>query len=681
MRVRTPAALVKFIARAAMNAAGFGIVGDFAIDVLPNMARDVWAWWGKDRSEAERRADLESLAQMPAGEIRREAEAAVAEVAAAQPPAVKAALTTYLTQLPESVRQSLRRPSDPDGRTAPPGLALKDAKDLLLYMPTALPRFKPGDRPLAGVVWVLTELLGIGGFGEVWKAHNRHAPPRAPPVALKFCLDPLAKDRLLRHEAAILNHLMRRGKHPGIVQLLHTYLRTDPPCLEYEYVEGGNLASWMRERRGSQGGLPPEHVIALMRQLAGIVGYAHQLEPPVVHRDLKPANILVQLTPNGEISLKVADFGIGGIVSGRALQESRSSALGGLSLTSAVRGAWTPLYSSPQQMGGDPPDPRDDVYSLGVIWYQLLTGNVAAGAPLAPGDLLWAKPHLKRGMTVAQACLLASCLEAFAERRPANADVLLQKMNQLDRAARPVAPSASAPPPSPGPEKRIRNSIGMSLVLILPGRFRMGSPKQDNEYQHEVEISQAFYMSRYPVTKGAFAAFVQETGHANPWAGPSDHHPVVNVDWTDAVAFCRWLTEKERKEYRLPTEAEWEYCCRAGTTTAFSFGDDPSELSWYGWYAGNSGGVTHKAGEKKPNDWGLYDMHGNVWEWCRDWYDKDYYRTGPRKDPQGPLAGLCRVIRGGSISNPPRRCRAARRFGTAPSFHYHSLGFRVVRVL
>src|SRR5262249_6169041 len=202
-------------------------------------------------------------------------------------------------------RRPAPRPADPSGRTVPPSLVLLRPEDLLTLLPARPPRFKAGDRPLSGVDWELVELLGVGGFGEVWKAHNPYFDG-VPPVALKFCLDPAARERLLKHEAAILNHVMRQGRHEGIVLLQHTYLSADPPCLEYEFVEGGDLTGLLLESKESRTGLPPVEAARVVHRLATIVGFAHRLKPPIVHRDLKPANILVQRGVGGTSVLRVS---------------------------------------------------------------------------------------------------------------------------------------------------------------------------------------------------------------------------------------------------------------------------------------------------------------------------------------------------------------------------------------
>jgi formylglycine-generating enzyme required for sulfatase activity len=256
-----------------------------------------------------------------------------------------------------------------------------------------------------------------------------------------------------------------------------------------------------------------------------------------------------------------------------------------------------------------------------------------------------------------------------------------------------------------GPNSPPPNSIDMKLEPIPAGKFQMGSPKgeegrDDNEAPlHEVEITQPFYMGKYAVTRGQFRLFIQDEkyhggkqyktdaekdGAAFTWENPrfmqTDEHPVVYVSWNDAVAFCEWLSQKEGKKYRLPTEAEWEYSCRAGTTTRYGFGDVESQLKDYAWYDKNSDRGTHSVGKKKANARGLYDMHGNVRQWCQDWYDKDYYTNRARQDPQGPGAGTDRVARGSSWSSEPRNCRAARRMGHKPDGRDNDLGFRVVRV-
>ncbi len=242
----------------------------------------------------------------------------------------------------------------------------------------------------------------------------------------------------------------------------------------------------------------------------------------------------------------------------------------------------------------------------------------------------------------------------------------------------------------------------------------MGSPENEpgreadkESSQHEVAITKPFYMGKYEVTMAQFRAFVDATKYKTEaekggnkgwgwnhgwkelpgvnWKMPNfpqeDNHPVCLVSWNDAQAFVSWAAKSTGKTVRLPSEAEWEYACRATTTTRYYAGQDEQELDKAGWFDGNSGRATHPVGQKAPNAWGLYDMHGNVWQCCEDRAQKDYYKDSPLADPQGgPVAGKDRVLRGGSWSNLPALCRSAHRLFYDPTHRGTSYGFRLVVV-
>ncbi len=392
------------------------------------------------------RALVEAAARASPEEVKQEAADVVAEVAADQPKDVQLKLMTYLAGVPAAIRQSLKRPVDPSGKTIPPSFVLNRPEDLLALLPTHLPRFQPGDRPPGIGDWELVDLLGTGGFGEVWKARHLHFDGIAP-VALKFCLDPAARDRLLKHEAVVLNQVMRQGRHTGIVPLLDASLSSDPPCLKYEYIEGGDLAGLIRDWP-SDGRPRWETATRLVLQLAQVVGFAHRLSPPIVHRDLKPANVLLQRTPAGDFVLRVTDFGIGGVAALPALEQARQgTTTRGDLLGTALRGSHTPLYASPQQMRGEPPDPRDDVHALGVIWYQLLTGDLNSGPPTG----LWADELEEMGVGRDLVRLLGACV-GKPEKRPKDAAELAELLTA--RLAPPEPPPkveklAPKPPPPP----------------------------------------------------------------------------------------------------------------------------------------------------------------------------------------------------------------------------------------
>jgi TPR repeat protein len=422
--MEAPVALLKFIAKASLSAVGAGVVADF-VEVLPDIARDVWSWWGKDKNDAQRRAEIQELAGLPPPEARKAVDQAVAEVASDQPAAVRAQLANFVGMVPGAVHLSLRRPDDPRGVTVPANLPLQRAEDLIPFLPQRMPRFKPGDRPLVGVDRELVKLLGVGGFGEVWRARNPHFPD-LPNVALKFCLDPTAREQLLRHEAALLARVMKQGALPGIVPLRQTYLSAETPCLEYDFIEGGDLASAIYAYRERNGPLEPGMATKIVLKLARSVGQLHQLSPPIVHRDLKPANVLARQKDKGTEFL-ITDFGIGGLVASQSLEQTRQGTTSHPMMT-ALHGAHTPLYASPQQKRGDPPDPRDDVHALGILWYQLLIGDFSQGAP-AGGR--WRQALLQRGLIEPLLLLLESCFETEAEHRPANAAVLAGQIQAI----------------------------------------------------------------------------------------------------------------------------------------------------------------------------------------------------------------------------------------------------------
>jgi formylglycine-generating enzyme required for sulfatase activity len=226
---------------------------------------------------------------------------------------------------------------------------------------------------------------------------------------------------------------------------------------------------------------------------------------------------------------------------------------------------------------------------------------------------------------------------------------------------------------------RLTNSVGMEFVLIPAGAFTMGAIDSYSDEQpiRTVRISRPFYLGKYEVTQAQWKAVMGYNPSA--WRGQRNL-PVEQVSWEDVQEFLRRLnTEEGRTRYRLPTEAEWEYAARAGTTTAYSFGNDVSRLDEYAWYGGNAAHSSHPVGQLKPNTWGLHDMHGNVWEWVHDWYET--YPTGTVTDPQGPAAGVSRVFRGGGRSNVAWRCRSSSRGYRPPESRLDAVGFRVLRTV
>lgn len=247
--------------------------------------------------------------------------------------------------------------------------------------------------------------------------------------------------------------------------------------------------------------------------------------------------------------------------------------------------------------------------------------------------------------------------------------------------------------------------VGMELVYVAPGSFQMGSSDGDAYYHekpvHTVRVTKGFWVGQTEVTNGQYQHFAKRSGYHGSKDADSNYlkhfrggsnmptgckHPVCWVSWHNAVAFSCWLTKQECKAgrlacgyvYRLPTEAEWEYAARGGTQSRGYKYSGSNDLDAVGWYSCNSGGTTHPVGGKEANELGLHDMSGNVWEWCRDWYDENYYAQSPAIDPAGPSTGETRVLRGGSWLLGRERCRCADRHWCSPEFTRNHRGFRVV---
>jgi serine/threonine protein kinase len=444
-------ALFECVAQAVMGKGVRGLVefvpgGSYLFDVIG----DAYKLLRERRKAAELRAEIEKVAAASAEEAKRAAEEAVRKVTAAAPAESPAAVSSedritlelYLSQIPGCVRQSMKRADDPSGKSVPADFALNGPEDLAKILPHRVPQFRPGADLPGRSGWRLDELLGAGGFGEVWLARHTFIPNRRG--AVKFCTDPLARAKLVSHEGKVIARVMAQGEHPNVVGLLDAVLDGDAPWLMYEYVGGGNLTDLIHRWQALPAAERQAHVVAAIHQLASAVGAFHRLSPPIVHRDLKPSNILVS---NPHAVLRITDFGIGGV----AVEYMRTHHPRGLSLMSgwletSLRGSYTPLYASPQQRAGSPPDPRDDVHALGVIGYQMATGRLDQ----APG-IDAAEDLREAGASDGLIALLSRCVAQKPERRPKDAGEFAEKLAELLGTAAPPRPAAAANPPPPLP--------------------------------------------------------------------------------------------------------------------------------------------------------------------------------------------------------------------------------------
>jgi formylglycine-generating enzyme required for sulfatase activity len=543
----------------------------------------------------------------------------------------------------------------------------------------------------------LVRKLGEGGFGEVWKAQG----PGGIAVALKFIGLGDDAGTIELHALEVIKDI----RHPHLVGLFGAWQQEGQLIIAMELADGTLADRLSAAQREGLAGIPLPELLEYLREAAK--GLDHLNTINIQHQDVKPQNLL--LVGGG---VKVADFGLAKLMVH--------------TVTSKSHGSLSVAYAPPEFH--DRKTTRwSDQYSLAVSYCQLRGGRlpfdgtpvqVMIGHVMHPPDLTMLpaaeRPAVAKALAKEPKDRWPSC-RAFVDAlaRPAvpgeahderqfsvelpcpkvNAEVVLKVEAHDERQFSVEVTRATTAPPG----REFTNTLGMKLVRLEPGTFPMGSPEtdkdardRDNEKpQHEVEITRPFYMAVHTVTVGQFRQFVEDkkyrteaerAGDASTWKMPgweqTDRYPVVCVSWNDALAFCEWLSQKEGRTYELPLEAEWEYACRAGTRTRYFFGDDAGKLREYAWYGENANEKAHEVGTKKPNDWGLYDMHGNVNQWCIDGkrkYDKEYI-----KDPKGPLDGARHVLRGGDWDDYRRYCRAACSYDTGAGYRSHVIGFRVV---
>ena len=313
------------------------------------------------------------------------------------------------------------------------------------------------------------------------------------------------------------------------------------------------------------------------------------------------------------------------------------------------------------------------------------SGPITEGAtgphPRGAAGRRWAPVTFAAVLALGLVALLGGC-----ERRPSR---------EAAAGSNAVQAATPATAPSRGGVSRADNGPQTTMVLLAGGRFMMGDKDQVDAPPHEVVVG-PFYIDRYLVTQQQY----QQVTGANPSRWKGARNPVEQVRWSDAVRFCNQRSAKENLQpcydlttwrcnfaangYRLPTEAEWEFACRGGATTGYFFGETPGKLSDYAWFDKNAGGHPHPVGQKQPNPFGLYDIIGNVWEWCNDFYQVDYYRQAPRENPRGPAQGQTKVVRGGAWRFSAENCRSGYRYNENPGyadvcFGYDIYGFRCVR--
>lgn len=489
-------------------------------------------------------------------------------------------------------------------------------------------------------------------------------------------------------------------RHPRIQRVRDIEIVDGAPILVMDFAARGCLATAVR----SQGRIMSAEATRIAIEVARVLEILHGRG--LVHGDLRPSNLLV----GADNAIRISDF------AGSWLQPRNAD------------------YSSPETLAGGAPTAASDIYSLGATYFALLTGHAPFGdtadeaalreaharrpvpsvrlenseIPLRCEMLIqraMAKQPGERHQSVAELRANLEELLREAPSRPAPLPpvppiksgwrrklpslrmtltpallVLAMSAAAYFTFLRPGARPAKPKQENPAVVKRptFRNALGMTFVQPPLGAFEMGDPLQADGRVHSVRLTKPFAIGTHEVTQAQFQSIM---GH-NPSELRSESGPVDSVTWDEARQFCERLTQHEAERrmgriYRLPTEAEWEYCCRAGSRGPFAFGGRLSVDQANTRMSGLNRPMP--PGNYPPNAWGLFDMHGNVWEWCSDWYKSDYYPESPINDPPGPASGIRRVLRGGSWNSPPDQCTSAHRGDRIPPTQRSSeVGFRIV---
>ena len=516
--------------------------------------------------------------------------------------------------------------------------------------------------------------LGAGGMAVVYLAEHRLLQSK---VAIKILNFEFVKNENIRKRFLSEARNMARMSHPNIIKVTDLIDQGDTIALVMEYVSGETLKDYIEQNAK----LSNEDLKSIFIQMLEAVSFVHKNN--LIHRDIKPSNFMI----SREGQIKLLDFGIAKNADSNSAEYTQTG-------TGMQMG--TPLYMSPEQiLETKGVTAQTDIYSLGVVLWQMITGRkpydsktlsnfqlqtkiVNEALPLT--GTKWdsiiqkatEKELLKRYLSCDDFQNDIGIFESTDKSKNDSIEIssLLtnENSNYDDVTVMNEFFSGAVPPII---KKMPSNKLNIDWVDIPGGTFLMGSPifekdRMVDEVQHEVSLS-PFKMSRYPITFKQYDAFCKATGFEQPsdkdWG--RGKRPVINVNWDDATTFAEWLG------YLLPTEAEWEYACRAGSRNAYITGNRLSVTQ-----ANFNEQMTTEVGRFEPNSCGLFDMHGNVWEWCNDWYGE--YPKITQINPKGPVSGTHRVYRGGSWSSSVDKCRFANRGNCRPAARRNTIGFRLV---
>jgi eukaryotic-like serine/threonine-protein kinase len=538
------------------------------------------------------------------------------------------------------------------------------------------------------------ERIGGGGMGEVFRAWDYRLDRQ---VALKVPLEASQRPREVLDRFRIEVEAVERLNHENLCKLLDHDVGHVPPFLTMEYLEGGSLEDHIEAYRESS----VADILSLVRLLA--MGLEHAHRHGVVHRDIKTTNVLF----GADGQPRVADFGLA-LLTDRPLDTR---------LTQVHQVLGSLLYMSPEQLEGsrESIDRPTDIYSLGIVLFRLLTGEFPYRNSIEDRNRSSIIQEIRDGLTVLPSshredvdgrldAIFRKATERDPGRRYHSMNVMADDLGEwLGIRAIPtvlrIQQLTERTGSDPSPTEAMAPSAGHLILARIPtGSFDMGSSEDDFGDEaplHRVTLTRDYLLGVYPVTQGQYRRLMG--GAARPYFDGNPAAPMENITWLDTIHFCNALSEVEGLPpfyridgervtwrggpgYRLPTEAEWEYACRAGGAGAYSFGDDPGLLPQHAWFQDNSGDSVQSVGSWPANALGLHDMHGDVWEWCWDWYAP--YSPAGGNDPAGPVRGVARVLRGGSWSDAASSLRSSARLSWVPNdteMTAWKFGFRVAR--
>ena len=712
-----------------------------------DFAGDIWKRFRQkvppQQQQAVLRQALAQAAAMPQAEFDKQIEQVVAKELPEQSPEDRRAAAEYLKLMPARIRTTFIRPDDPTGTTVPVHWNANKAEDLVPFLPPRAPRFREGDIPPGASNWILTERLGLGGFGEVWKARSKTM--QSTFRAFKFCLDPVSQDNIIKNEMMNIELVQTElADHPHIVKLIEAHIDGDTPWLQYEYVPGGDLghlvSTW-----GNDLAVRAQLAVEKLLILAETLAHCHAgfdidgKRKLVIHRDMKPANVLIGR--NG--TLKITDFGISNTQARQALDEARIATVSSLtcSTPSLFRWASTPMYASEQQQNGETAHTADDVHALGVMLYQMILGNI--NRPLNrdyiavlerkhvcreliallsqsiasdrqdryqhAGELAEALKRLPKKLIVEPVKVPVRTPEEEDAELRAKFDIKVKDAAQKNEQGRKLFEQRQWKPAKAALDaifhpilrnaelykavslyaegKRLKNSIGMEFVYVPAGESWLGGGGGTPGTKH-FHLEEPRWCGIYPVTQAEWQA-VQGKNPSKFSGNP--RFPVEQVSW-DMITkeFLPALNKKCQADgysYILPTEDEWEYICRGGPIT-----EDQSAFHYY--FARSKTDLTPNPTNDLSSKQANFDGNHPAGSAAKGPYlqatsEVGLYLPNPLGiyDLVGNVwewtstqEGSDRVFRGGSWHDNGVDCTAAHRNANAPGNANRDVGFRLLAV-